>query len=379
MKFTLRSHMLDEFFRARVGPKVTAPLWAVHQIGVARNVYLPRFRAASDRKPLVRIGAELAALTAKWRCLPFHYFRYELYDRSLSFEQVAAYLPDTVFYSRLLPVVNRAVELLDDKVACKRILADAGIPQPPLLMTGERSGLWLDRSGDRVPTDSASTLDAALDGAGEVVIKPARYTSGGAGVTVVCNEHGMLRQQDGSPFSLAAYGQEWGGWLIEAFVHQHRELAAFNPHSLNTFRAITALGPDGAHVLYVLIKSSTGVDAVDNACNGGLYARVDPATGTVDEIAHTTALVRHRRHPVTGLAFAEQRITTISQVVATAERAAVHFPKTPIIGWDIAVDQDGRALIIEGNSSPSLMNLQRSHGGLAAALGRSLIDDRRPS
>ncbi|MEV7783363.1 sugar-transfer associated ATP-grasp domain-containing protein [Kitasatospora sp. NPDC088351] len=379
MRFNLRANMLDEFFRARIGPKVTAPLWVAHQLENTANVYLPTYRQTADRKPISRIGFELAALTAQWRCLPFHYFRYELYRTGVNLASAAAYVPDTVFYSRLLPAVNRSALLLDDKIACKRILGDAGVPQPLLLMTGEQ-GSWFDRVGRPVPADSPAAVDAALGGIAEVVIKPARHTSGGAGVLVLDNEGGELLQQDGTPFSLAAYGARWGGWLIEAFVRQHDELAAFNPYSLNTFRVITHLHPaDGPRVLYCLLKSSADTDAVDNACNGGLYVRVDTATGMLDDTAHTTSLTRYTHHPVSGLAFAGQKISTIRQVVEAAERAAVHFPRTPVVGWDIAVDHDAEALIIEGNSSPSLMNLQRTHGGLSHTLGRSLITDHRRS
>ncbi|WP_033257660.1 MULTISPECIES: sugar-transfer associated ATP-grasp domain-containing protein [Kitasatospora] len=379
MRFNLRANMLDEFFRAWIGPKVTAPLWVAHQVENTVKTYLPMYRQTADRKPISQIGFELAALTAQWRCLPFHYFRYELYRTGVDLTSAAAYVPDTVFYSRLLPAVNRSALLLDDKIACKRILGDAGVPQPLLLMTGEQ-GSWFDRAGRPVPADSPAALDTALGGIAEVVIKPARHTSGGAGVLVLDNEGGELLQQDGTPFSLARYGAKWGGWLIEAFVHQHDELAAFNPYSLNTFRVITRLHPlDGPQVLHCLFKSSTTTDAVDNACNGGLYVRVDATTGRVDDTAHTTALTRYSHHPISGLAFADQKISTIRQVIEAAERAAVHFPRTPVIGWDIAVDNDAQALIVEGNSSPSLMNLQRTHGGLAGTLGRSLITDHRRS
>ncbi|MCC9311934.1 hypothetical protein LN042_33560 [Kitasatospora sp. RB6PN24] len=379
MRFNLRANMLDEFFRARIGPKVTAPLWVAHQLENTAKVYLPAYRQTAGRKPISRTVFELAALTARWRCLPFHYFRYELYRAGVDLADAAAYVPDTVFYSRLLPLVNRSVLLLDDKVACKRILGDAGVPQPLLLMTGERDSSF-DRAGRQVPAKSPGALDTALRGIAEVVIKPARHTSGGVGVLVLTNEGGKLLHQDGRPFSLAGYGAQWGGWLIEAFVQQHDELAAFNPHSLNTFRVITHVHPvHGPQVLYCLFKSSTSNEAVDNACNGGLYVRVDTATGALDETAHTTALTRYTQHPVSGLTFAGQKISAIRQVVEVAERAAVHFPRTPVIGWDIAVDHDAEALVIEGNSGPSLMNLQRTHGGLADALGTSLITNHRRS
>lgn len=364
MKFNQRINALSEWFRRTAIPRITAPYWVAHQLRNCATTYVPTLLATKARKPTRTIVSDLAAATIRWRCLPFHYLRYELYTPDLSCGEVLSYIPDTVFYSRILPKVNAGTALLDDKVTCKRILATADIQQPSLITVGENQACWTANGASIVASEIIE-----LTTTNKLVIKPARNTAGGDGVQVLrCTDRG-LSTLDGEAFDLVDYARTWGAWFIEAYVQQHHALAALNPHSLNTLRVITRYGAP----VFCILKSGAGEGPVDNACSGGLYVRVDPKTGQLDAIARTTSMRRYTAHPVTGVSFGDLRITAIPAVLDLAHRAAALFPQTPVIGWDIAVDGSGAALIIEGNSSPSLLNIQRTHGGLDDTLGSGLL------
>ena len=68
------------------------------------------------------------------------------------------------------------------------------------------------------------------------------------------------------------------------------------------------------------------------------------------------------------MVFGGYRVGMITEVVALAKRCAALFPQTMLVGWDIAISENG-PLVIEGNSSPGLTNVQRTHGGVAHTLG----------
>lgn len=364
MKFNQRINALNEWFHRSAIPRITAPYWVAHQLENSAKTYIPALLATHARKSTRSIVCDLAATTVKWRCLPFHYLRYELYALDMSRDKVLSHIPDTVFYSRILPKINAGTALLDDKVTCKRILATADIQQPSLIAVGENSACWTARGEPIVASEilELSTCD-------RLVIKPARNTAGGDGVQILrCTDRG-LSTLDGEAFDLVEYARMWGAWFIESYVQQHHELAILNPHSLNTLRVITRYGEP----VFCILKSGAGEGAVDNACSGGLYVRVDPETGQLDPIARTTSMRRYAAHPVTGVSFGDLRVTAIKAVLDLARRAAALFPQTPLIGWDIAVTGSGTALIIEGNSSPSLLNIQRTHGGLDDTLGSGLL------
>jgi hypothetical protein len=371
MTFNLQAALVDERFRAVIAPKLLLRQWLTYQLRRTRIAYLPAYRRCSARKPLFRCLLEAGLLALRWRCLPFHYLRYGLYERTYSLPEALTYLPETAFYYRLLSTVNRDVLLLDDKVVCKRILGDAGIPQPRLLLSGD-SVEGYDHAGTPIPIDSDAVLADQFTDGQVVVIKPARYSSGGDGVIVLTYERGRLRGSNGAPVSLAEYGRIWGLWLIEEFVRQHDRLAALNRECLNTFRVITIRPPrHSAEARYCILKLGSSTGPVDNAHDGGLYVGVDKHTGLLHGTAFDETFTRHTQHPTSGVTFDGYRIDAIGDVVALAERSAALFPQTTVIGWDIAVTDDGPQ-VIEGNSSPGLTNVQRTHGGVAPTLGRTL-------
>jgi hypothetical protein len=91
-------------------------------------------------------------------------------------------------------------------------------------------------------------------------------------------------------------------------------------------------------------------------------------------------------HPLTGAAIFGRKIPRWEEVLDLARRTHAVFSDHVAIGWDIAVLEGGPALV-EGNKSPDLDIIQRTHGGpvgnsrfgelLAFHLRRALECERR--
>ena len=135
MKANLQAAVFEERFRTTIAPRLMSGHWLRYQVKRSRIAYLPAYRRCANRKAPLRCLVEATLLTLRWRCLPFHYLRYGLYRTGYSLGAVFSYLPETVFYYRLLSKLNRDILLLDDKLVCKRILGDAGLPQARLLLS----------------------------------------------------------------------------------------------------------------------------------------------------------------------------------------------------------------------------------------------------
>ncbi len=361
--FNHRQAVTEEWFRIRVLPRVSGVRFLPYQVRQLRSEHLPAMLRDGDRKSMARIAGDLVKVSARWQCLPFHYFRYGGYRREVSAEGACSYLPEAALFHRLLPRVNRDTIGLDDKTSCKKILASAGIPQPALIASGDR------RAGVTSKGQAVSLMDV-LDHAssfGRVVVKPSRYSSGGAGVVIV--------RPDEDVFDLPTYAQRWGTWLVEQHMPQHPDLDVLNPYALNTFRVITLLREGAAEVLYVVLKLGGAHSATDNSAAGGMQIRVHP-DGRLDRHGYDRYLNAHTRHAVSSVPFADHRISRVTEVRELAERCARLFPQVPFIGWDIALTPGG-PVVIEGNSSPSLAHIQRTHGGVALKLVpalRSVMD-----
>ncbi|MFE9457524.1 sugar-transfer associated ATP-grasp domain-containing protein [Streptomyces californicus] len=360
--FNHRQAVTEEWFRTQVLRRVSGARFLSYQVRELRSAHLPAMLRDEDRKSLARVTGDLVKVSVRWRCLPFHYFRYGGYRREVPAEGICSYLPESALFHRLLPRVNRDAIDLDDKTCCKRILASAGVPQPALIASGDRrSGVTSD--GDVAPL--TEVLDHA-SGFGRVV-KPSRYSSGGSGVVIV--------RPGEDAFDLPTYAQRWGTWLVEQHVPQHPDLDVLNPYALNTFRVITLLREGTAEVLYVMLKLGGAESATDNSAAGGMQIRVHP-DGRLDRHGYDRYLNAHTRHGVSSVPFADHRISRMTEVRELAERCARLFPQVPFIGWDIALTPGG-PVVIEGNSSPSLAHIQRTHGGVAPELVpalRSVMD-----
>jgi hypothetical protein len=107
------------------------------------------------------------------------------------------------------------------------------------------------------------------------------------------------------------------------------------------------------------VKSTS---VVDNLHQGGITAAVDHETG---ELGSATNLGKDASvgwldyHPVTGALIAGHRIAGWESVKQLALQAHRAFTDRLLVGWDIALAEEG-PLIVEGNSSPDLDILQRS-------------------
>lgn len=160
--------------------------------------------------------------------------------------------------------------------------------------------------------------------------------------------------------------------IIEEYITQHEEVAAFCPASVNTLR-ITTLYKDGeCHFLYSVFRMGQGA-VVDNFHAGGIAASVDPATGIVLTDAADLAANTFPVHPSSGLVIKGFRIPHWEQILDTCRRIAPIVPEVHLIGWDFAITPDGVDLI-EGNPGASYVVAQIPNVSIRKGLRSSMVD-----
>ena len=149
--------------------------------------------------------------------------------------------------------------------------------------------------------------------------------------------------------------------ICEECIVQHPDIAAFNPGSVNTVRVLTIVDADEdgspeCHHVYAGFRMGRG-DLVDNFHAGGIIASVDTKTGITCMDAIDLDGNHYPLHPVSGLATLGFQLPNWDKVLAVTEKAALRLAaeKTGgagMVGWDVAITQDG-ACLVEGNSEPS--------------------------
>lgn len=148
-----------------------------------------------------------------------------------------------------------------------------------------------------------------------------------------------------------------GPGIVEEYLKQDDSIAEFYPGSVNTIRVITAYKDGKANVIMAAIRTGTS-GATDNWSQGGISASIDPASGVIESDGADYCGERYIEHPVGNKKFRGFRIPHWDAVVQCCCKAAETCPDIPFVGWDVAVLQDGRVALIEGNPDFGIKSIQ---------------------
>ena len=155
-------------------------------------------------------------------------------------------------------------------------------------------------------------------------------------------------------------------YLLQPRARNHAATRDLSNGALATVRLLTCRSERGGHeATDAVFRMAVGANTVvDNFHAGGIAAAIDMATGTLGPA--TDMGLRPERgwcevHPDTGARIAGRTLPYWPETLALAVRAHGAFPDRVIIGWDIAILDDGPC-VIEGNGAPDLDIHQRCSG-----------------
>ncbi|MFK7874299.1 MAG: sugar-transfer associated ATP-grasp domain-containing protein [Paracoccaceae bacterium] len=169
---------------------------------------------------------------------------------------------------------------------------------------------------------------------------------------------GRLRLGNGQDVDLNAFAQELiadypEGFILQSAIDQHSDLTRVIGTAIGTLRVVTLRDHTGIKPLYTLWKIPSPDAMSDNYWqNGSMIADVT-IDGQVGHCARGTGPNYHslQRHPVSEIQFSNVRIPFWDKVLNTACAAHAVFPEFGVIGWDIALGQDG-PIVVEANDNP---------------------------
>lgn len=149
--------------------------------------------------------------------------------------------------------------------------------------------------------------------------------------------------------------------IMEEIVTQHETLAAFCPDTVNTIRVNTIL--DVHNVVHILTTSGrfgrVG-SVVDNFHGGGCSAIIDPKTGIITSDAINGAHERMQKHPDSGKIFKGFQYPCWDKVLIAVQTMAKRIPQLRNIGWDITINDEGEAVLIEANGNAPGVDVQQA-------------------
>lgn len=336
--------------------------------------YLEAARTCGCRKPEATIRRECRQLAEYWRVDPVHYYRYGFYrsDCPLTLAQMKEYIPDFFAYYLFYPrsFKDRNV-LCEDKQLMYAVNAGLGVRQPRTLFFLRDGRILSERLDPLAPQEYARTIAACR--AEKIFVKPT-FGVGGKGIAVFNRtDDGSGRLVDGvsgrtfDAACLETFAAE-GDYTVQEGVRQHAAMNAVYAHAINTLRVITECVDGRARVVLALLRMGCNGMQLDNASSGGIYAKVDVASGTLVGRAIADTRETFDAHPTTGFRFDGTPLPEWPAIETFAVSVAEKYAPIRYVGWDIALSEEG-PLLIEGNNGPSIEIVQDLYGGVKSLFG----------
>jgi hypothetical protein len=307
-----------------------------------------------DRKPIVRILYELAYLTLTFGVLPSHYFSRLLFKKDRT--NITDYFPGKTLY-KIKPHFNGngPIEILENKLFFDFFFKQFNIRVPDLLMYNHRNTFVIDNMPRYVYTiDQFKSVLLEIfrkgDNRDSVFIKKTYGSYGGDKVHKLAYSQLQEEERIKELFNEVTKS----GYLFQATIKQHPVLNELNSSCVNTLRLDTFVDSEGTvEIITAYLRTSIVNNFVDNMALGGCGVGVDMMSGRLNDNGYINVKIGGVRmpteHPVTHKPFNSVVIPYFNEVKRMVISAAGCVPNLRLIGWDIAISEDGPVLI-EGNS-----------------------------
>ncbi len=255
------------------------------------------------------------------------------------------YVPTNIYFCELLPKAN--VHPYIDAYRDKNIF--------DLLFPGENLAHTLVKNmngyyyveGRAVPRDEAESYCWNID---DVMIKPASAHSG-YGVRKIAVKDGVTNLDN---MTIAALFDKYGkNFLIQKCIHQHAAMSALNPTSVNTLRILTFRSGMEVLIIYSVVRIGRLGEVVDNQTAGGMSATIDD-NGCLGKYAFGGLTVDNLEKTDSGIVLEGYQLPSYKEALEMVKRLHLHVPHFNIVGWDIAIEENGDPLLVEWNTKPGL-------------------------
>ena len=321
-----------------------------------------------DGKTRKTIKEEISLIKDYWKCDTMYYYRYRLYEKELTTEELLDYVPPYYFYNFYMPTMydESRRNIADSKMRMHEFFVSKNIDTPPLAAT-IRYGKIYDSGGERI---SYKGLMAILrkSGCPKFFLKP-DTGRGGKGIYRLEKIRSEIFINDDlideDYFASLTKNKDF---VIQESISQRKDLKAIYPASVNTLRVITQFREKKGRICAIILRMGRNGSFVDNSSIGGIFTSVDTSTGNISKTGHLLhSNMKHEKHPDTGFSFDGFTLHewgNIKQgIISIAEKA----PEFPDIAWDIAITNDG-IKVIEFNLNYGLDQLQCCIGGMRRRL-----------
>ena len=287
------------------------------------------------------------------RKIPLYSHEY-FYSRTGVFAK--EYFPTNIYYCDLLGKANRYPynQAYGDKNICDMLFPGENVAHT--LLKNMNGYYYIE--GQPVAEDDAVRYCQNID---DVMIKPSGSHSG-YGVHKLVVKDGVTNI-DGKRIE-ELFREYKEDFLIQKCIHQHADMSALNPTSVNTMRILTYRSGMEVLLIYAVIRIGRLGAVIDNQSSGGMSVAIDEQ-GCLGKYAAEGYATDRVEKTESGVILEGYQLPAYDKAIQMVKRLHLHLPYFNIVGWDIAIEENGEPILIEWNNKPGL-----SQSSFASGFGK---------
>lgn len=255
------------------------------------------------------------------------------------------YVPNNIYHCELVPKANqhRFQSVYGDKNMCDFLFPGENIVHSILK---NMNGYYY-YEGNPVSEEEAVSLCQNLE---KVIIKPSRQSEG-RGVQMFSVRNGLT---DLNGKTIAQLFKEYNkDFLVQDWVRQHEGMAALNPTSVNTMRILSYRSGMEVLIIYSVVRIGRIGSVIDNQCAGGISTTIDN-DGRLGKEAFGGFSTDNIDQTDTGVLLEGYQLPSYDKVIEMVKRLHLKLPFFNLVGWDVAIQENGEPVLIEFNTNPGL-------------------------
>ncbi len=175
-----------------------------------------------------------------------------------------------------------------------------------------------------------------------------------------------------------SYISELGNGVFQKFIIQNELFRKFSEKSVATLRITTAADSDGepdVRACYLRLGAS---DDTHVQSRTHIRVPIDIKTGEFSAVGYLPNWMRIEYYPGTQLKFAGHRIPSFNDCISVATTLHRKIPFVRSVGWDLAVDHDGKVKVMEWNAEHNDIKFsEATQGPCFLGLGWEKISPRK--
>ena len=183
-----------------------------------------------------------------------------------------------------------------------------------------------------------------------VLIKPTLY-SRGKGIQALEITDGFTNIDGKSVAEL--FHQYKKNFQIQERLKQHEQMSRLNPSSVNTIRIVTFRSGMEILLVSVVVRIGRKGSVIDNQCAGGISTLIDDE-GKLGKNGFGGFDQDNILKTDTGVTLEGFQIPSYDKVIEKVKELHFQLPFFDLIGWDMAVAEDGEPVLIEWNTKVGL-------------------------